>query len=67
MARAETRRIMSDRLVGGIGGTVMRMVRNTGEESTSGLHDMIYGSMGMLMMIYDFVALAATTNLICMC
>ena len=67
MARAETRRIMSDRLVGGTGGTVMRMVRNTGEESTSGLQDMIYGSMGMLMMIYDFVALAAMTNLICMC
>lgn len=58
---------MSDRLVGGTGGTVMRMVRNTGEESTSGLQDMIYGSMGMLMMIYDFVALAAMTNLICMC
>jgi hypothetical protein len=66
MARAEIRRIMSDRLVGGTGGTVTRMARNTGGESTSGLHDMMYWSPGILKMIYDFVALAALTNLICM-
>ena len=68
MARAEIRRIMSDRLVGGTGGTAMRMVQNTGGESISGLHDMVHAwFMGILMIVYDFVALAALTNLICMC
>ena len=46
MARAETRHIMSDRLVGDTGDTVTKMMRNTGGESTSGRHGMtewIYG------------------------
>ena len=66
MARAETRHIMSDRLVGDTGGTATRTIRSIGGESTSGLHDMMYWSPGILKMIYDFVALAALTNLICM-
>lgn len=46
MARAETRRIMSDRLVGDTGGTVTRMTRNTGGESISGRHGMTDELMG---------------------
>lgn len=40
MAKAEIRRIMSDRLVGDTGGTVTRMMRNTGGESISGRYCM---------------------------
>lgn len=41
MARAETRRIMSDRLVGDTGGTATRTIQNTGGESISGRHGMV--------------------------
>jgi hypothetical protein len=40
MAKAETRHITSDRLVGDIGGTVTRTMRSTGERNISGQQEM---------------------------
>lgn len=46
MARAETRHIMSDRLVGDTGGTATRTIRSIGGESTSGRNGVEDRSMG---------------------
>lgn len=67
MARAGTRHIMSDRLVGDTGGTVTRTMRTIGGESISGTRHDGMNRQAMQMMIYDLAALAAPTSLICMC
>ena len=65
MARAETS--MIDRPVGDTGGIVMRTMRIIGGESDIGRQDTADRSMCEFMTTYDLAALAALTNLICIC